>query len=580
MPAPGIIHIDAPSTAGGPSLLETSRVGMLAVTERGPLATATLVRSLAEFERIFGSTKNDAWYQVRLGFQLGISDLYVSRLAHYSDVEAGTTACDASSLAVNDGSADLILTFDAKSPGTWGNDLKVQLVDAPRASTTLAADTEASDTSIVVASKLGMRAGQVISVDGAEWVKILSITTTIVDGAAVHTVALTAALTSAYSEGDVVVSQEFDVKVFVDETLMETFSGVDLEAGSPYNIETVLANSITGSNLITATIDATNTLRVAGYGSPASTYYPPAMAATALTGGVAEGTIDGGDVAGSSVSRVGIQAFDAVPGIRLIFAAVGDAGRGAQAHAAMLDFADNHRFCCALLEGPLSNGAAAAAAARATNGMDSANGALFGGTVIVKVPGTSETTEISPLAGIAGMIATLDAPPQSRPWQPAAGVYGRFGSSVVGVGTQLSDADRAMLDEADINPIHATTQQGVMVFGARSLSSNPDFQFYSARRNLESMKALVDEQMLWVAFAPNNDITASSGKAQIEAILNARWVAGGLKGSLPEDAYYVLFGEADGVQSPADTEAGRIKATIGVALVKPGVFVEFTWQPL
>ncbi|MCG8494203.1 MAG: hypothetical protein MI743_21510 [Sneathiellales bacterium] len=86
---------------------------------RGPVDRPQLLQSYAEFERIFGF-RAEKWrdsFSAKLFFQNGGNELYVSRLFKGSRKPAKI------SVPMGEGS----LTFEATSPGAWGNDLSIEV---------------------------------------------------------------------------------------------------------------------------------------------------------------------------------------------------------------------------------------------------------------------------------------------------------------------------------------------------------------------------------------------------------------------------------------------------------------------
>ena len=104
--------------------------GVLGITERGPLAKPTLVRSWTEFKRHFGGFVDYSdfplycWRALQYG-----APLLVSRVAHYTDIsDDGTIVGTKATGTITVSSDSVVIT--AKNIGSWGNGITVTTVAA------------------------------------------------------------------------------------------------------------------------------------------------------------------------------------------------------------------------------------------------------------------------------------------------------------------------------------------------------------------------------------------------------------------------------------------------------------------
>lgn len=591
--APGIIHEDRFDNSGPIAGADSSTAAFLGKTTWGPLNTPTLVTSLSQFLRQFGPYRSDSdmAFAVKGFFDNGGQRAYIVRQAHYSDVAAGTTSAAAATKAVNDGDADKIFDIDAKYVGAYGNNIDFTLVANPKVNTTLAAGVLAAATTCRVTSPNGIYAGQILKIsDGVntEYVKVVSIVTAVVSGSAQHTVTFTGALANAYDSGDDVDSLEFDLNIYYEDSVLpvESFKQLSLESSTANFIETVVNNVDTGSIYVAVDLDETNTLLAAGYSTvPTDTYYPAAQALTALTGGVAVGTIAAADIVGSSAASVGIHALDDQDDVRLI-AVIPDSDGAAYSGAVLHElasFCEARTFCHFVGEASHSNGPSAAITQRNADGVDSRYGYFTFNRIKVADPlNVGSTRFVSPLGHILGRTAYVDSQPGQGPWDAAAGTrpYGNL-VGALDVERSVSEANRVLLNNASINVIRNVRGEGVVVWGVRTLSSTDDrFIYVNTARSFGYIKQSVSEGLQWAVFRNNDTELAQQIKASVGDFLNSIWQDGGLKGDTPEEAYEILAGEADGVQSPTDTLEGRAIVQVAVALQRPAEFVIFRWSEL
>src|SRR5216683_1281189 len=106
--------------------VSTSITAFVGYTARGKVNEPVHIFSFADFERAFGGLSVDSpvSYCVKHFFQNGGSDAYVVRVAQGAVGASVTLENSANSAAVNLAS---VLTVAAASPGTWGNNLQVDV---------------------------------------------------------------------------------------------------------------------------------------------------------------------------------------------------------------------------------------------------------------------------------------------------------------------------------------------------------------------------------------------------------------------------------------------------------------------
>ena len=107
------------------------------ITEKGPVGTPQLISSEMQFERVFGGNLKTSDFALLAKRALSYGAvLWVSRVAHYTDVtDATTLTAKAASVTLKDrrtapqGPQDT-LKIMASSPGTWGDKLKVVISES------------------------------------------------------------------------------------------------------------------------------------------------------------------------------------------------------------------------------------------------------------------------------------------------------------------------------------------------------------------------------------------------------------------------------------------------------------------
>jgi phage tail sheath protein FI len=121
--------------------------------------------------------------------------------------------------------------------------------------------------------------------------------------------------------------------------------------------------------------------------------------------------------------------------------------------------------------------------------------------------------------------------------------------------------------------LRALPGRGLRVYGARTLSSDPQWRFTNVRRLLMMIEKAVCHATQWSVFEPNGFYLRARVAAEIASFLRILWRAGALAGASAEEAFFVRAGE---YENPPDAVAnGEMLAIVGVAPVMPAEFVVF-----
>jgi len=139
------------------------------------------------------------------------------------------------------------------------------------------------------------------------------------------------------------------------------------------------------------------------------------------------------------------------------------------------------------------------------------------------------------------------------------------------VTAQISESEHGVLNPFGINAIRAFPGRGIRVYGARTVSSDPDWRFVNVRRLMMMIGEAIDAALQWVVFEPNNHVTRTKVTLILRNFLFSLWQQGALMGGTPDAAFFVKCDEAN---NPSSERAnGRLLAEIGVAASQPFEFV-------
>ena len=130
-----------------------------------------------------------------------------------------------------------------------------------------------------------------------------------------------------------------------------------------------------------------------------------------------------------------------------------------------------------------------------------------------------------------------------------------------------------VINPEGINALRFFEGRGHRVWGARTMSSDPEWKYVNVRRLFIYIEHSIDKGTQWAVFEPNNNRLWNNIRRTIEDFLLVLWRDGALLGDKPEEAYFVRCDRTTMTQN--DLDNGRLICLIGVAPVKPAEFVIF-----
>lgn len=216
--------------------------------------------------------------------------------------------------------------------------------------------------------------------------------------------------------------------------------------------------------------------------------------------------------------------------------------------------------------------AAEAAAFRAKLTTANSYGALYFPWVKALDPtGASREPILLPPSGyIAGLYARIDA--TRGVWKAPAGVEASL-NGVVGLAAELSDVQHGNLNAqgVDVDVIRRFPAAGVVSFGARTVTSDPEWRYVPVRRTAIMLRVSVYHGIQWAVFEPNDETLWSQLRLNIGAFMTTLFRQGAFQGRTPSEAFFV---KCDGeTTTQADIDAGIVNVLLGFAPLKPVEFV-------
>jgi phage tail sheath protein FI len=203
-----------------------------------------------------------------------------------------------------------------------------------------------------------------------------------------------------------------------------------------------------------------------------------------------------------------------------------------------------------------------------TAGYDSKMAALYWPWIEVMDPLSKLPIMVPPSGHLAGLWARVDG---------ERGVHKAPANEVVrgtiGLGFQITQSEQGELNRNGVNCIRAFSGRGIRVWGARTLSSDPEWRYINVRRLFNYVSESISEGTQWSVFEPNDSLLWMRLRAAASNFLKNTWGQGALFGATEAEAFYV---KCDAETNPPEVvEAGQVICEIGIAPVKPAEFVIF-----
>jgi Bacteriophage tail sheath protein len=221
--------------------------------------------------------------------------------------------------------------------------------------------------------------------------------------------------------------------------------------------------------------------------------------------------------------------------------------------------------------GKLDHSVAQAGTFRKSLTKASSYGALYFPWVLARDPSgrTSRPVALPPSGFVAGLYARIDG--TRGVWKAPAGTEAGL-NGATGLAAELSDAQQAELDPIGVNCLRRRDPGGVFAWGARTLSSDPEWKYVPVRRTEIMIRKSIYDGIQWAVFEPNDRRLWASLRAGIGAFMSGLFRAGAFQGAKASDAYFVRCGLGD-TMTQDDIDRGQVIVLVGFAPLKPAEFV-------
>ena len=200
--------------------------------------------------------------------------------------------------------------------------------------------------------------------------------------------------------------------------------------------------------------------------------------------------------------------------------------------------------------------------------LDSTYGALYYPWITVLDPFTRTELNVPPSGFVAGIYARNDI---------ERGVFkapaNEVADGAIGLQTLITKGQQDVLNPLGINCFRLLQGRGYRLWGARTMSSDPEWKYVNLRRYFAYLEHSIDKGTQWAVFEPNGERLWTNVRQTVSDFLFNEWQNGALLGDKPEKAFFVKCDRTTMTQN--DLDNGRLVCLVGVAALKPAEFVIF-----
>lgn len=120
-----------------------------------------------------------------------------------------------------------------------------------------------------------------------------------------------------------------------------------------------------------------------------------------------------------------------------------------------------------------------------------------------------------------------------------------------------------------INPIISTNSRGILAYGARTLSNNPEYKYISVRRYVNYLRESILEDLQWTKYEAWGPDLENKIHTSLTNFLYNEWTDGALRGTSSREAYYINIYR---IKEPGDSDELIAVIEVGLALLRPAEF--------
>lgn len=157
-----------------------------------------------------------------------------------------------------------------------------------------------------------------------------------------------------------------------------------------------------------------------------------------------------------------------------------------------------------------------------------------------------------------------------------AGTVDGYINSAMDIERVTTQGEQDLLNPEGVNVIRKFADAGIVIWGARTVSSDSEWRYVPVRRLVIEIEQSILLGTQGVVFEPNDPALWKRIIRDVGAFLRLQWLGGALFGDKAEQAYFV---KCDSETNPPESiAAGRVVTVVGIAPVTPAEFVIFQIQ--
>ena len=177
-----------------------------------------------------------------------------------------------------------------------------------------------------------------------------------------------------------------------------------------------------------------------------------------------------------------------------------------------------------------------------------------------------------PCGAVAGVIARTDS--VRGVWKAPAGLDATL-STVQDLAVGLTDAENGELNPLGINCLRKIAPVGSVVWGARTTAGDDrlasQWKYLPVRRTALYIEETLVRNVQWAVFEPNDEPLWAQLRLNIGVFMHGLFRQGAFQGQTPKEAYLVQCDSTTTTQ--ADIDKGIVNIVVGFAPLKPAEFV-------
>jgi phage tail sheath protein FI len=182
---------------------------------------------------------------------------------------------------------------------------------------------------------------------------------------------------------------------------------------------------------------------------------------------------------------------------------------------------------------------------------------------------TGQTRTVGAGGAVAGLYSTTDA--SRGVFKAPAGLQARLAGATSVAPLTNAELDSLNSNAAAVNAIKFVSGSGIVVMGARTLKGGYIDKYVPVRRTLIYLRKALTDLTEFAIFEPNDPALWRRIDSTVSSFLTNFWSQGGLRGSVPAQAFFVKVDSTNNPQASIDN--GEVHLEVGVALQRPAEFV-------